>query len=103
MGSTSGRALGGGSTVVRGSVTAVMVVYLTLCPHVSATRNTPRSPLTARSLIASLLLGLDPPSATAQFVVRSNEMFGVNEGTTRTALSRMVAAHELPRPTGATS
>lgn len=57
-------------------------------------------PLTARSLIASLLLGLDPPRAAAQFLVRSNELFGVNEGTTRTALSRMVAAGELSTGNG---
>ncbi len=58
-------------------------------------RNANRPQLTARSLIASLLLGLDPPRTTAQFLVRSNELFGVSEGTTRTALSRMVAAGEL--------
>jgi phenylacetic acid degradation operon negative regulatory protein len=41
------------------------------------------------------LLGLDPPHLPARVIVRSGELFGVNEGTTRTALSRMVRAGEL--------
>ena len=52
-------------------------------------------PLTARSVIASTLLGVDPPRLPAQALARSGELFGLREGTTRTALSRMVAAGEL--------
>ena len=52
-------------------------------------------PLTARSVVASTLLGMRPPELTAQLLVRSGELFGIAEGTTRTALSRMLAAGEL--------
>lgn len=38
---------------------------------------------------------MHPPVLTAQVLVRSGELFGIAEGTTRTALSRMVAAGEL--------
>lgn len=54
-----------------------------------------RKPLSARSVIASTLLGMHPPVLSAQVLVRSGELFGIAEGTTRTALSRMVAAGEL--------
>ncbi len=52
-------------------------------------------PLTARSVIASTLLGMHPPRLSSQLLVRSGELFGIAEGTTRTAISRMVAAGEL--------
>lgn len=52
-------------------------------------------PLTARSVLASTLLGMDPPESSARLLARSGELFGIAEGTTRTALSRMVAAGEL--------
>lgn len=52
-------------------------------------------PLTARSVVASTLLGMRPPELTPQLLVRSGELFGIAEGTTRTALSRMLAAGEL--------
>jgi phenylacetic acid degradation operon negative regulatory protein len=52
-------------------------------------------PLTARSVIASTLLGSHPPRLSSQLLVRSGELFGIAEGTTRTAISRMVAAGEL--------
>lgn len=52
-------------------------------------------PLTARSVVASTLLGMRPPELTPQLLVRSGELFGIAEGTTRTALSRMLAAREL--------
>jgi phenylacetic acid degradation operon negative regulatory protein len=61
-------------------------------------RNTTRSaerPLTARSIVASALLGTHPPVLRGQLLVRLVELFGVSEGTTRVALSRMVAAGEL--------
>lgn len=55
----------------------------------------PRPPLTARSVIASTLLGVDPPRLPALALVRSGELFGLREGATRTALSRMAAAGEV--------
>lgn len=54
-----------------------------------------RRPLTARSVIASTLLGVDPPRLPARALVRSGELFGLSEGATRTALSRMTAAGEV--------
>jgi phenylacetic acid degradation operon negative regulatory protein len=52
-------------------------------------------PLTARSIVASALLGTHPPVLRGQLLVRLGALFGVAEGTTRVALSRMVAAGEL--------
>lgn len=51
-------------------------------------------PLTARSVVASTLLGTDPPRLPVAFLVRTGVLFGLAEGTVRTALSRMVAAGE---------
>lgn len=61
----------------------------------STRRDAPRRPLTARSVIASTLLGVDPPRLPALALVRSGELFGLREGATRTALSRMAAAGEV--------
>jgi phenylacetic acid degradation operon negative regulatory protein len=52
-------------------------------------------PLTARSIVASTLLGTHPPVLRGQLLVRLVGLFGVPEGTTRVALSRMVASGEL--------
>lgn len=52
-------------------------------------------PLTARSVIASTLLGVDPPRLPTLALVRSGELFGLSEGATRTALSRMSAAGDV--------
>ena len=52
-------------------------------------------PLTARSVVASTLLGVDPPVLPVGVLVRSGELFGIADGTTRVALSRMVTAGEL--------
>ena len=52
-------------------------------------------PLTARSVIASTLLGVDPPRLPTLALVRSGELFGLSEGATRTALSRMAAAGDV--------
>ena len=60
----------------------------------SPVRATPRS-LTARSVVASTLLGTDPPRLPVSFLVRTGELFGLAEGTVRTALSRMAAAGEV--------
>jgi phenylacetic acid degradation operon negative regulatory protein len=46
-------------------------------------------------VLLSVLLGTDPPRLPVQLLVRTTELFGIGEGTTRTALSRMVAAGEL--------
>lgn len=51
--------------------------------------------LTARSVIASTLLGTEPPRLPARALVQVAGLFGITEGTARTALSRMVAAGEL--------
>ena len=50
---------------------------------------------TARSVIASTLLGMSPPRLPTLLLVRSGELFGITAGTTRVALSRMVATGEL--------
>jgi phenylacetic acid degradation operon negative regulatory protein len=60
----------------------------------------PARPMTARSVIASTLLGIDPPRLPALLLARSGELFGISEGTTRVALSRMVAAGELETDDG---
>lgn len=52
-------------------------------------------PLTARSVIASTLLGMHPPRLSSRLLVASGGLFGIAEGTTRTAISRMVRAGEL--------
>lgn len=52
-------------------------------------------PLSARSVVASTLLGMHPPVLPARVLVQSGALFGIAEGTTRTALSRMVTAGEL--------
>lgn len=52
-------------------------------------------PLSARSVVASTLLGVDPPELPTSTLVRAGEVFGIAEGTTRVALSRMVTAGEL--------
>lgn len=46
-------------------------------------------------MIASTLLGVDPPRLPALALVRSGELFGLSEGATRTALSRMAANGEV--------
>jgi phenylacetic acid degradation operon negative regulatory protein len=56
--------------------------------------NTGRA-LTARSVLLSVLLGSDPPRLPVLLLVRTAGLFGIAEGTTRTALSRMSAAGEV--------
>jgi phenylacetic acid degradation operon negative regulatory protein len=51
--------------------------------------------LSARSVIASMLLGTEPPALPSFALVRAGEFFGLAEGTVRTALSRMTTAGEL--------
>lgn len=63
----------------------------------ASSRNTlgARPRLTARSVLASTLLGLDPPELRTSALVAGAELLGVAPGTARVAISRMVAAGEL--------
>lgn len=54
-----------------------------------------RRRLTARSAIASTLLGVSPPELPARSLVATAELLGIAPGTARVAISRMVAAGEL--------
>lgn len=54
-----------------------------------------RRKLTARSVIASLLLGVNPPQMDTRVLVGTAELFGIAPGTARVAMSRMVVAGEL--------
>jgi phenylacetic acid degradation operon negative regulatory protein len=58
----------------------------------SAIRN---APLTARSVLASVLLGTEGAWLPTARLVRTAELFGITDGATRTALSRMSAAGEV--------
>lgn len=46
-------------------------------------------PFTARSVLLSVLLGSHPPELPVRVLVRVAELFGIAEGTTRVALSRL--------------
>jgi phenylacetic acid degradation operon negative regulatory protein len=52
------------------------------------------SPFTARSVLASALLGMDPPELPVAQLVRLTGLFGISENRARVALSRMVASGE---------
>ena len=54
-----------------------------------------RSPLNARSALLSTRLGTDPPRLPVSRLVRAASLFGIAEGTARTALSRMVGRGEV--------
>jgi phenylacetic acid degradation operon negative regulatory protein len=58
-------------------------------------------PLSPRSLIGSLLLGMRPPRIPGGRLVEWCGLFGVAEGTARVALSRMVERGELTAADGA--
>lgn len=63
--------------------------------------STERRRLTARSVVASTLLGVHPPQLPTRSLVGTAELLGVSPGSARTAISRMVAAGELePVPEG---
>lgn len=51
--------------------------------------------LTARSAVASTLLGVSPPELPTRALVATVELLGIAPGTARVAMSRMVAAGEL--------
>ncbi len=57
-------------------------------------------PLSARSVVASVLLGTHPPRLSTAALVELCSRFGITGGTTRVALSRMVAAGELAAEDG---
>ena len=52
-------------------------------------------PLTPRSIVLSVLLGTHPPAMPVRRLLEVTTLFGISDGTVRTALSRMVAAGEL--------
>ncbi|MGI8491641.1 MAG: PaaX family transcriptional regulator C-terminal domain-containing protein [Acidimicrobiales bacterium] len=52
-------------------------------------------PLTARSVILSLLLGSHPPRLPVSALVRTADLFGISDGTLRVALSRMAAEGDV--------
>ncbi|ULR48644.1 PaaX family transcriptional regulator C-terminal domain-containing protein [Streptomyces deccanensis] len=54
-------------------------------------------PLSARSVVLSLLMGMHPPELPVRDLVRHVEAFGVAGSTLRAALSRMVSAGDLRR------
>jgi phenylacetic acid degradation operon negative regulatory protein len=54
----------------------------------------PAPPLTARSVLASALLGMEPPELPVAQLVRLTGLFGLSENRARVALSRMVANGE---------
>ena len=49
-------------------------------------------PLTARSVLASTLLGADPPLLPVSYLVHEASLFGINENRARVALSRKVSS-----------
>jgi len=63
-------------------------------------RRTAARPLTARSVVLSLLLGAHPPELPVRDIVRAVELFDISEATLRVALSRMVGAGDLDRRDG---
>ena len=52
-------------------------------------------PLTARSVLASTLLGVEPPVLPVAYLVHMVRLFGINENRARVALSRMAASGEV--------
>jgi phenylacetic acid degradation operon negative regulatory protein len=64
-------------------------------PHAALLAELGLRPLSARSVVASILLGTHPPRLSAAALVEMCGRFGISGGTTRVALSRMVAAGEL--------
>lgn len=57
----------------------------------------PDRSLSARNIIASTLLGTHPPRMHGRLLVALTSCFGIADGTTRVALSRMVQRGELTR------
>lgn len=59
-----------------------------------------RKTLTARSVLLSTLLGLEPPVLPVAQLVETASLFGIADGAARTALSRMAAAGEVAAEDG---
>ena len=59
------------------------------------------TPLSARSVVLSTLLGTVPPRMSVRRLVAVGGLFGIGEGTIRTALTRMVQRGELAVSEGA--
>ena len=57
-------------------------------------------PLSARSLLATALLGADQPHLTAGELVEMASLFGISDGAARTCLWRMVSGGELTSDDG---
>jgi phenylacetic acid degradation operon negative regulatory protein len=57
-------------------------------------------PLNARSIVLSVLLGSHPPEMPVRRLLEFTSLFGLADGTVRTALSRLVAADELTASDG---
>jgi phenylacetic acid degradation operon negative regulatory protein len=51
--------------------------------------------LNARSVVLSTLLGTDPPCLPVSRLLRATDLFGLSQGTVRTALTRMMQRGEL--------
>ncbi len=58
-------------------------------------------PLSARSILATALLGADQPRLTAGELVMMASLFGISDGAARTCLWRMVSTGELTGADGA--
>jgi len=67
-------------------------VYLTFIERLDQDR---KRPLTARSVLASALLGETPPELAVRRLVRIARVFGINENQARVALSRMAQRGEV--------
>ena len=52
-------------------------------------------PLTARSVVLSLLLGTHPPRLPVRDILDAGELFGISPATMRVALTRLVQAGDL--------
>jgi phenylacetic acid degradation operon negative regulatory protein len=57
-------------------------------------------PLSARSIVLSLLLGTHPPQMHVRHLLGAAETFGVSESALRVALTRMTSAGDLERSEG---
>ena len=68
--------------------------------HVTADPDLGLEPLTARSLLLSVLLGSHPPVLAVRTLVRTAEVFGIAEGTARVALSRLSADGDVVAESG---
>src|SRR6478736_9397418 len=57
-------------------------------------------PLSARSVLATALLGADQPHLTVRELVGMASLFGISDGAARTCLWRMVSSGELTSDDG---